>query len=146
MAKNGFFPLKVNQVDLLSSNLLGGNLMSVRVSMVMGSAKVEVEAPDAKEAVKELSSYIDFFGESTCGLCQSTDVVPRHRVAQGYDFYEMVCRACGAKLSFGQTREDNKLFPKRKDNQGNWMDNKGWHKFERQQSQQSQPDPNEGWI
>ncbi len=119
--------------------------MNVKLSMVMGGVTVQVEAPDALVAIKELSNYNAFFGETTCGMCQSTDVVPSHRAAKGYDFYEMACCKCGATLSFWSDQEDGTLFPKRKDKAGNWLDNKGWSKYQPQQTQQAPP-PSDEWI
>ena len=35
----------------------------------------------------------------------------------------------GHALGFGQTKVGNKLFPRRKDKNGNWISNNGWQKW-----------------
>ena len=40
----------------------------------------------------------------------------------------------GAALSFGQHKKGDTLFPKRKDEKGNWLENGGWHKWQKDQS------------
>ena len=36
---------------------------------------------------------------------------------------------CGAVLGFGQHKKGGTLFPKRKDADGNWLENRGWYKY-----------------
>jgi hypothetical protein len=36
---------------------------------------------------------------------------------------------CGARLSFGVHKKGGGLFPKRKDNEGNWLSDNGWVKW-----------------
>jgi translation initiation factor 2 beta subunit (eIF-2beta)/eIF-5 len=91
---------------------------------------VTVECQGVKDAIKALSEYVEVFQECQCCLCQSEDVIPTHRQAQGYDFYEMTCSGCGAKLSFGQTKEGERLFPKRKDKDGREIGKFGWHQYQ----------------
>ena len=107
--------------------------------------EVEVEGASVKDVITALSEYTEVFQDSACGSCGSTEVAPAHRSAQGYDFYEIACHACGAKLSFGQTREGGHLFPKRKDQDGNEIGKNGWHIY-RQQAQQSQQSDNWGEV
>ena len=77
----------------------------------------------------------EVFRETTCGLCGSEQVAPSHRVAKGYDFYSMDCLGCGATLSFGQTREGERLFPKRRDKEGNEVGKSGWHQYQHTQQE-----------
>lgn len=109
-------------------------VMSVRIRYPVGRCWLDVEAVSVKEAIKELSEFLDVLGESQCGLCGSEHVQPRHRLAKGYDFFEMFCLACGARLDFGQTREGDHLFPKRKDQDGNWIGKNGWYQWEATQA------------
>lgn len=100
----------------------------------VGKLTVEFEASTHKEAFKHLSSLREVFGHEKCGNCGSTDVnfVVRD-VADGkktYAFHEMHCNKCRARLAFGQHSEGDTLFPKRKDDQGNWLDKNGWVKWE----------------
>ena len=104
-------------------------MTKAKVRVQAGKAWIEVEASNVKEAMQGIGEYAEVFKEDTCQCCQSTNVIPIHRNAQGYDFYEMVCCDCGAKLSYGQTREGGRLFPKRSDKDGNYLPNMGWHKY-----------------
>lgn len=108
------------------------------VQFPVGKAVITVDAKTVKEAIKAFSEYAEVFSETICGACESTEVVPLHRLSKGYDFYEMHCMACGARLSFGQTKEGERLFPKRKDKDGNEFENDGWRKY--QYSQQDNDD------
>ena len=38
---------------------------------------------------------------------------------------------CGATLAFGQHKKGGTLLPKRKDENGNWLENGGWHKWQK---------------
>ena len=51
------------------------------------------------------------------------------RNVDGNDYYELRCNDCGAVLAFGQHKKGGTLFPKRKDDEGNYLPNKGWHKW-----------------
>lgn len=112
---------------------------NAKVRMQVGKVWVEVDAMSAKEAIEALSEYGEVFVNGQCGICKCEDVLPRHRRVQAsgktYDFHEMVCMSCGAKLSFGQTLADHKLFPRRRDEKGNELGHDGWYQY-----QATQPD------
>ena len=108
--------------------------MSAKVRMQIGKVWLETDSMSAKDAISALSEYAEVFSQTTCGECQSDNVRPSHRQAQGYDFYEMLCLACGARLQFGQRRDGGCLFPKRKDTDGNWLPNGGWSKYQPKQT------------
>jgi hypothetical protein len=106
--------------------------MTTTIRYPIGDVVITIECQGVKEAIKSLSDYAEVFGETTCGMCKSEHVVPSHRFTKGYDFYEMVCISCGAKLSFGQTKEGDRLFPKRSDRDGNEIGTNGWHQYQPQ--------------
>jgi hypothetical protein len=89
----------------------------------------ELEAEGQKEIFKELATIQEIFSEEKCGLCGSTNIKFVVRSVDGNDYYELRCNDCGAVLAFGQHKKGGTLFPKRKDDDGNYMPNKGWHKF-----------------
>ena len=91
---------------------------------------LEVEVGSLKEALACLSEFGGVIGQSVCGACGSDRVRYVVREAQSYTFYECACCDCSARLSFGQTK-DGRLYPRRKDKDGNWLPNNGWVKFER---------------
>jgi len=105
---------------------------------------IEVEGETQKDLFHELASAHEVFGEKQCGLCSSTNVRPVWRTVskttgkkvESFDYAEVRCDDCGAKLAFGMMMEGGRLFPKRKlnkdgqpDNEGEYGRHKGWHKW-----------------
>jgi len=90
----------------------------------------EIQAEGQKELFKEISTVQEIFGESNCGMCDSDDVRFVVRTVEDNDYYELRCGKCGATISFGQHKKGNTLFPKRRDEEGNYMSHNGWHKWQ----------------
>ena len=97
---------------------------------VSDTLQFEVEGEGQKEIFKELSSIQEIFGESECGMCKNTNLRFAVRTVEDNDYYEIRCTDCAATLSFGQHKKGGTLFPKRKDNDGNWIKNNGWYKYQ----------------
>lgn len=93
----------------------------------------ELEGSGQKEIFKELATVQEIFSEEKCGLCQKDHIKFVVRNVEGNDYYEMRCLSCGAALAFGQHKKGGTLFPKRKDENNNWLDNNGWHKWQKNQ-------------
>ena len=92
---------------------------------------VEIDSDSAKDAFKKLSEFQEVFDESNCGQCNNDDLQFIVRTVEGNDYYELKCKACGAKLAFGQHKSGGTLFPKRKLEDGTFdYKNKGWHKWQ----------------
>jgi hypothetical protein len=91
----------------------------------------ELEASGQKEIFKELALIQEIFSEEKCGLCSSTNLKFIVRNVDGNDYYELRCADCGALLAFGQHKKGGTLFPNRKDDNGNYLPNKGWHKYQK---------------
>ena len=89
----------------------------------------EIESENQKELFKELSTVGEVFGEHECGKCHSKNIRFQVRNVESNDFYEYKCNACGATLAFGCHKKGGTLFPKRKDDTGKYLDNKGWSKW-----------------
>lgn len=89
----------------------------------------ELEGSGQKEIFKELAVIQEIFGETHCGMCKSENLRFVVRNVDDNDYYELRCVDCGAILAFGQHKKNGTLFPKRKDKDGNYMKNKGWHKY-----------------
>lgn len=89
----------------------------------------ELEGSGQKEIFKELALIQEIFGEERCGLCNKDNLRFIVRNVDGNDYYELRCGDCGAILAFGQHKKGGTLFPKRKDDEGNYLPNKGWHKW-----------------
>lgn len=90
----------------------------------------ELEGAGQKEIFKELAMVQEIFGEKSCGMCKGKDIKFICRTVEGNDYYELKCASCGALLSFGQHKKGGTLFPKRKDENNEWLQNRGWHKWQ----------------
>ena len=95
---------------------------------------ITVEGVDVKTCFDELACAMEVLGETRCGACDCTDIRFQTREAKGFQFREAQCRECGCALAFGQRKADGALYPRRKDEDGNWLDNRGWVKFRREES------------
>lgn len=106
----------------------------MKVQYKVGNAVLEVEGKDVKDVFTQLNSAVEVFGNSTCGACRSSSVVPMVREHQGNTYFEMKCTQCGSALSFGQRKADGQLYPKRKDKEGEYLEANGWVKFSKRQA------------
>lgn len=89
----------------------------------------ELEGAGQKELFKELATVQEVFSEKSCGLCKKENLKFVVRNVDSNDYFEIRCNSCGGILSFGQHKKGGTIFPKRKDENGNWLDNGGWHKW-----------------
>lgn len=96
----------------------------------------ELEGSGQKEIFKELATVQEIFSEDRCGLCKKENIKFVVRNVEDNDYYEMRCLSCGAALSFGQHKKGGTLFPKRKDENGNWLENSGWYKWQKDKSKE----------
>jgi hypothetical protein len=107
---------------------------------------VSVEGESVLDVVEKIANAQEVFSDNACGKCKSEDIAYRVRlVTEGkkpFKYPELFCRACGAKLAYGQS-EGGKLFPirfERKDGEytknadGSYINKgvKGWVKFNKQ--------------
>lgn len=96
---------------------------------------VEIEG-DIKTIFLEFGKFQEIFDQK-CGKCGSDNIhflVRNATDAKGktYKYYEARCMDCGATLAFGQLEDGSGLFPKRKDEEGNWLPDKGWVKWDKE--------------
>lgn len=98
----------------------------------IGNLVFNIDFSGQKDLIKELSSLQEIFGYTNCGACKSTDLryVLRENKKKN-KYYELKCKKCHAKLTFGQHQESNTLFPKLKDENGNFLPDNGWVKYEK---------------
>ena len=89
----------------------------------------ELDGAGQKELFKEIANIQEIFGEAKCGVCGSENIRFVVRVVDDNEYYELRCMDCGAVLGFGQHKKGGTLFPKRKDADGNWLENRGWDKY-----------------
>lgn len=102
---------------------------------VSDKLEITLEFGNQAELVQQLSIWSEIFGHNKCGACHKPDIrfVVRE-VAKGnkkFKYHELHCTnpSCRSKLAFGQHNEGGTLFPKRKDDQGNYLPNGGWTKW-----------------
>ena len=96
---------------------------------VNNNLEVRTDFKDQKELWQQLASLEEVFGIKQCGKCGGLNLKHIVRHVEGYDFFELCClnSKCRARLSFGQHKGDiGSLFPKRKDDYGNYLPNGGW--------------------
>lgn len=99
---------------------------------VNNNLEFEVEGNGQKEIFKELAIIQEIFGEHACGICHKNNLRFVVRSVEGNDYYELRCSDCAATLAFGQHKKGGTLFPKRKDDNNNWLPNKGWYKWNKE--------------
>jgi hypothetical protein len=100
--------------------------MKVKYTDRNGAFSVELEGDTQKDIFSQLAKFQEVFGESSCGKCGSTNLKFVVRAIDDNEYFEIRCMDCGAKLAFGVHKKGGGLFPKKKDEQGNWLPNKGW--------------------
>lgn len=118
----------------------------MKVTRHYTNVSLTAEGATHLEVVKELAALEEVFSEAKCGKCGSEDIRFRVRSVQDgkkeYEYPEMLCGGCWAKLSFGQS-EGGKLFPVRyereggeykKDADGNYIPRgtRGWVKYNKE--------------
>jgi hypothetical protein len=108
---------------------------------VSGRVVFECDVANPKEAFEWLSALQELFEESACGLCEQNHLAYDVREHDGNNYYKLVCRDCHAQLDFGQRRDGNKLFAKRKDAEGNVLPNNGWYRWQGQSAKPAAPQP-----
>lgn len=99
---------------------------------VNNKLQFEVEGSGQKELFKELATIQEIFGEEKCGVCGKDSIRFVVRNIDDNDYYELKCSDCGSVLAFGQHKKGGTLFPKRKDDDGKYLPNKGWYKWNKE--------------
>ena len=101
----------------------------MKANYTSGKISVEIEFETQIELFQKLSNFQEIFEETTCGKCGSENIKYQVRNVDDNLYYELRCTDCGAKLAFGVMKKGGRLFPKRKDKEGNWLPDNGWVKW-----------------
>ena len=101
----------------------------MKVTYKAGKFTVEAEG-SSTEVFEQLAAFDSVFGNCVNKANGSENIGFRHREVDGNHYYEMYDKDEFHVLKFGKTKKDGSLFPRRKDADGNWLDNGGWNKFD----------------
>jgi hypothetical protein len=114
----------------------------VKATFIINQLTFELAAETSRDLFMQVAQIQDIFeAETKCGCCQSESIRYGYREVDSYKFYELTCRDCTAQFKFGQRKQTNELFPKRKDEAGNPLPNGGWAKYERHASNDEEAPP-----
>lgn len=101
-----------------------------------GRMMFEIAGGSPKDIFEAIAGVQEVFeADASCGVCQSTDIQLRVReVSKGnkqFKFFELACQAanCRARLAYGQNTDMKNLFPKRADENGRPLPNRGWSRY-----------------
>ena len=101
----------------------------MKVTYKTGKFTVEAEG-STTEIFEQLAAFDSVFGNCVNKANGSENIGFRHREVDGNHYYEMYDKDEFHVLKFGKTKKDGSLFPRRKDADGNWLDNGGWNKYD----------------
>jgi len=104
----------------------------MKVTYNTDKMSVELEGETQRDLFGQLAAFQEVFDETLCKKCDSTNVKFVVRQVEDNEYYELKCQDCGAKLAFGCMKKGGGLFPKRKDPEGNWLNDRGWVKYNRE--------------
>jgi hypothetical protein len=116
----------------------------MKVRIRYGNVELEGEGDTQKVVFSQLAAMTEVFREENCGCCNNQNTIftvrrvpdPKSKGKKEFEYYEKRCltKNCGARLAYGQHNEGGSLFPKRKDEDGNYLPNRGWVKYEKEKS------------
>jgi len=109
--------------------------MRVTYTTSDGRIQVTLEAQGVKGVFAELAHVQEVLESNTCGQCDSADTVLNLREHDGHSYYSKICQKCGAQLDFGQHRQGETLFVKRRDAERNEIGKNGWYHWQQSRSQ-----------
>tara|TARA_Y100001973_G_C5033690_1_gene249326 strand:- start:30 stop:410 length:381 start_codon:yes stop_codon:yes gene_type:complete len=116
----------------------------MKLSTTIGNYTVEVEGETQEELFGNMAEMAELLSAgATCGKSGQTDTIPRKRVSGEYTFFEWFCVSSGAALALGQ-KKNGGFFPKRKDKNGEYLDNNGWQTWS-ERKQEMQPAQGGDW-
>lgn len=78
---------------------------------------VLAEGDEYLDIFKQLAGLEEAFGEDSCGKCKSSDLRFVYRITKDgndtYEYPELQCKKCKAKLTYGISKQDKGIYPKR---------------------------------
>jgi hypothetical protein len=108
--------------------------MTAKLTLLSRQLVIEATGADVKSLFRELGLLAEIFeADSACGSCGSPEIRPGCRLIDSFEYFFLHCSSCGAELAFGQ-RKDGGLFPRRKDDAGNFFEDNGWRHYKPQRT------------
>lgn len=101
--------------------------MKVGYTTANGRLRFEDDVSTTKEAFELVAAVQEIFEEAACGLCGGPSLRFDVREFDGNSYYKLACNGCGATLDFGQKRDGQNLFIKRRDADGRPLPHGGWY-------------------
>ena len=110
----------------------------MKITYQSGPVAIEATGETVKDVFKQLATAQEVFcADQECGCCKSKNLRFQSRQVDDFEFYEIACIDCHARMAFGQAKKGGGLFPKRKDEDGNWLDNRGWSVYRKPEDKPS---------
>lgn len=123
--------------------------MEVKYRSACGRYEVLFEAKEQKDIFAQVANFQEVFEDDTSVNINGinvpvTDIRFRVRTVDDNEFYEKVYVGSnkdlfGYKLEYGTAKKGGSLFPKRKDKDGTYYKNNGWHKWDGKASEGDAP-------
>ena len=110
--------------------------MKVTFTTNNGRMTAEFDVDTQTDLFEQLAYFQEIFGEEQCAKCGSENLRFQVRKVEDNLYYELKCVDCGAKLAFGTMKVGCRLFPRRKDKEGNWLPDRGWVKWNKETQQE----------
>lgn len=118
----------------------------MKVTYLGKKFSVDFDGTGQKEIFEQIGVFQEVFEETNCGNCGSDNIkfVVRDVEKDGdvNKYYELLCKECFCRLSFGHHKTGNTMYPKRyktnnkgkmvKDDKGKptYLGKNGWHKYQ----------------
>lgn len=75
----------------------------------------DIQGETVKDCFRKIAEAQEVFeADRACGLCGQPNIQCRVRINDGNEFFELVCADCRGTLALGQTKDNMRLYPKRK--------------------------------
>lgn len=118
--------------------------MAIKLTTTIGNFTVEVEGETQLEAFDNMAEMAELLSVGVhCGKSGATDTIPVRRMTGDFIFREWKCVSSGATLGMGQKKEGG-LFPRRKDKEGNWLEDNGWQTWAARKKEMQPANSNSG--
>lgn len=96
-----------------------------------GNLVFEIDLTDDRALFEKINHIQEIFDQA-CGKCKSTNVRYIVREVDENKYYECRCMDCYARLSFGCHKKGQTLFPRRKGENGEYLPDGGWLKWNKE--------------